>query len=187
MMKPLLALSSVALFAACTDDAISYSDAVGISLKAKSSDVVGGVVVDEKAITTESGNPFGAFVEDARRTLGANPGAIEVEDVELALGGGSTGVAALGDVFAEDVEVLFQINDTGTTYVVASGTVLPGVTGPLDLNVSFASAIVDPIDYAKMLNGSFKVITRGTAAPGFGGKSATANLQVTFTFAAFAE
>ena len=40
-------------------------------------------------------------------------------------------------------------------------------------------------DYPKLLGGSFKVITRGAAAPGFDGNGATANLQVTFTFAAF--
>lgn len=184
MMKPLIALSALS-FAACTDDAVSYSDDVGITLKAKSSDVVNGVVVDEKAINTETGNPYGAFISDARSTLRANPGAIEVERVELALGAGSTGVLALGDVFADDVEVLFQINDTGTTYVIASDTITPGLIGPQELAVSFTSDIVDPIDYAKMLNGSFKVITRGRAAPGFDGKSATANLQVTFNFAAF--
>jgi hypothetical protein len=185
MMKTLATVSLFASFAACTDDAVSYSDAVGIELKAKSSDVVGGVIVDEKQITTESGNPFGAFVADARRTLNANPGAIEVEQVELSLGAGSVGVATLGDVFAGEIEVLFQVNDTDNTYIVASGTAMPAVTGPLELSVDFLHETVDLADYEKMLNGSFKVVTRGAAAPGFSGKGATAELQVTFTFAAF--
>ena len=53
--------------------------------------------------------------------------------------------------------------------------------------IELAFDIVDAAEYDKLLNGSFKVITRGLAAPGFDGKDASANLQVTFTFAAFEE
>ena len=47
MMKPLIVLSLT--LAACADQPISYSDDVGIALKA---DVVDGTVVDEKNINT---------------------------------------------------------------------------------------------------------------------------------------
>ncbi len=56
-----IALGSLAL-AACGDDPVSYSEPVGINLKAKSSDTINNVVTDDKGINTESGNPYGAFV-----------------------------------------------------------------------------------------------------------------------------
>jgi hypothetical protein len=179
MMKPLIALS-VALFAGC-DDPISYSEDVGISMKAE---VVDGTIVDEKNINTESGNPYAAFVADARRTLGADPGSIEVDRVELALAAGST-VTELDQVFGGDVEVLFQMTDSDNLYLVASGNILPGITGPQDLEINFSSGAVDSIDYPKLLDGNFKVVTLGVAAPGFDGKTETANLQVTLSFAAY--
>ena len=77
MMKPLIVLSLT--LAACADQPISYSDDVGIALKA---DVVDGTVVDEKNINTESGNPYAAFITDAHNALHADPGSIEVDRVE---------------------------------------------------------------------------------------------------------
>jgi len=181
MMKPLIALSLT--LAACADDPISYSDDVGIALKA---DVVDGMVVDEKNINTESGNPYAAFIADARRALGTDPGSIEVDRVELAIENGSS-IAQLGQVFGGDVEVVFQINDTDRSYLVASGTIRPDL-GAQQLAVSFSSAAVDAADaadYPRLVSGGFKVILTGPAAAGFDGTSGTADLQVTFNFAAF--
>ncbi len=179
MMKPLIALSLS--LAACTDTPISYSDEVGIALKA---DVVDGTVVNEKNINTESGNPYAAFITDAQNALHADPGSIEVDRVELSIANGSS-VTQLGEVFGGDVEVLFQISDTDTIYVVATDSIVPGLDGPQQLDVSFSSAAVDAADYPRIVSGGFKVITTGRAAAGFDGKSQTANLMVTFNFAAF--
>ena len=118
-----LGISLVLCTGACGDDPVSYSAPVGINLKAKSADTVNGVVSDEKGIKTESGNPYGAFVNDARKQLGRDPGVIDVERVELFLGAGSTGVTALGEVFTGTVDVLFQMNDTNNSYPVAAGTI----------------------------------------------------------------
>lgn len=182
MLKPMIALSSIAAsLVACTDDPVSYSDEVGISLKAE---VVDGTVVDEKNINTESGNPYAAFIADARSVLGKDPGAIEVDRVELVVTDGSS-VTQLGQVFGGDVEVLFQINDTDAIYVVATGTILADLDGPQQLDIAFDSDVVDAADYPKLVGGGFKVITTGPAAEGFDGKSATADLEVTFNFAAF--
>ncbi len=179
-------LIPIALCAACGDDPVSYSAPVGINLKAKSADTVSGTVSDEKSITTESGNPYGAFVSDARAQIGRDPGLIDVESVELFLGGGSTGVVALGEVFAGEVDLVFQMNDTNNAFSVAAGTISAATTaGPVAFDVTFAAEMVPDLDYVKLLNGSFKVIARGTAAPSFESKGAEADLQVTLTFAAF--
>jgi hypothetical protein len=49
----------------------------------------------------------------------------------------------------------------------------------------FAAEEIPDLDYVRLLNGSFKVITRGPAAPSFEAKGAEVDLQVTLTFAAF--
>lgn len=181
-----LLLMSFAVCAACGDDPLSYSAPVGINLKAKSADTMNGVVTDEKSITTESSNPYGKFVADARARIGRDPAVIDVDRVELFLGAASTGVTALGEVFAGDVEVLFQMNDTNNSYPVAKGAVVAGTAGgPVALGIMFPASEIPDADYVKLLNGSFKVIARGPAAPSFQSKGAEVDLQVTLTFAAF--
>lgn len=169
---------------ACGSDPVSYSAPVGINLKAKSSDVVNNAITDDKAITTESGNPYGAFVNDARTRLGKDPGAIELDQLTLTLGAQSTGVIALNEVYTGDVDVAFVMNDTNNTYDAGHATSPTGV-GPVDMSVVFRSNQVSAVDFPKLLSGSFKVVIRGAAAVGFSTKGAAANLQATFTFAAF--
>jgi hypothetical protein len=177
----------ITVFAACGNDPLSYSAPVGINLKAKSADTAAGVVANEKGINTESGNPYGAFINDARGRLGGrNPTVIDIDKVNLFLGSGSTGVTQLGQVFTGAVEVLFVMNDTNNSYP-AAGANLPATTssGPIPLTVSFPAESIPAIDYNKLLAGSFKVAIRGPAAAQFTTKGADADLQVTFTFAAF--
>ena len=83
-----------------------------------------------------------------------------------------------------DVDVLFLMNDTNNTYT-AGRISNPTGTGPLAVGVLFESDAVADQDWTKLLGGSFKVIIRGTAAPGFQNKGAEAELQVTLTFNAF--
>ena len=121
----MFAVVATSLFtaAACGgDDPVSYSEPVGIELKADADKVVTGSLTDDKGITTESGNPYGGFIANARTALdGASPSRIEVAEVSLLLGAGSTGVTQLGQIFAGNFEVLFEMNDTNDTVMVASG------------------------------------------------------------------
>ena len=176
------ALLSVA--AACGEDPVSYSAPVGINLKAESGAVNGSAISDEKGITTESGNPYGAFVVDARAQLGHDPSRIEIDQITLTLGADSTGVTGLEQVYAGDVDVLFQMNDTDNSYPI--GRVPdPTGSGPVDVGVLLESDAISDPDWPKFLAGSFKVIIRGTAAIDFASKGAKADLQLNFTFAAF--
>ncbi|MCB9563010.1 MAG: hypothetical protein H6708_21605 [Kofleriaceae bacterium] len=183
----MLSLGALGLAACGGDDALSYSAPVGIDLKAKSSDVAGGVVSNDKGITTESGNPYGAFVSDARDALGGgDPGRIEVEGLTLLLGAGSTGVLTLGEVFDGTVEVLFVMNDTNDTFPVGSTAVVATTpAGPIDLDVSFDSSAVAAVNWDKMLTGSFKVALRGPAQGDFENANADVDLEATFTFGAY--
>jgi hypothetical protein len=176
---------AVALCAACNEVPVSYSTPVGISLKAKSANASNGVVTDEKSINSEVGNPYGAFVTDARARIGRDPALIDVEGVEVTLAAGSNGVAMLGDVFAGTVDLVFQMNDTNSTYPVATGIIAADTTGPAPLDIAFVAESVPDLDYVKLLLGGFKLVARGPAAPAFASKGAEATLQVTLTFAAF--
>jgi hypothetical protein len=182
-MKHIVILATL-LFAACSEDPVSYSAPVGINLKVKSGDVAAAAISEDKGITTETSNPYGAFVAAAATKIGAPPGRIEVDHATLLLGAQSQNVTKLEDVFTGVVDVAFVISDTGNTYDVGTVTDPTGV-GPLDLEVSLAGADITPQDFVKYLNGSFKVVARGTAAAGFFANDAEASLQLTFTFAAF--
>jgi hypothetical protein len=183
-MAKLSFLLPALLLAACGSDPVSYSEPVTIDLKVKSSDA-GAAITEDKSITTEQGNPYGAFVANARAALdGADPGRIDVDDAELFLGAGSTGVTSLDQVFAGNVDVLFQMNDTNTTVPVATVSSTAG-TGPVAFDVGFDSASMGTADLAKLIGGAFKVVVRGPAAADFAHKGAEAELQVTFHFTAY--
>lgn len=180
----LRSIALVSTLAACGgDDPVSYSSPVGINLKAESGAVTGTTISDEKGITTESGNPYGAFVAAATNQLGREPGRVEVDKLELTLGAQSTGVTALEQVYVGPTEVAFIMGDTNNTYIV--GAVNDPKGSKTDVGVSYESGDMAEQDRAKFLGGNFKVIIRGTAAPDFANKGAKADLQLTFTFAAF--
>jgi hypothetical protein len=172
------------IVAACGSDPVNYSSPVGIELKAKSGDVSNTAISEQKDITTESGNPYGAFVSDATRMLGRDPSRIEIDDLTMTLGAQSTGVATLDAVFTGDVDVAFIVNDTNNTYD-AGHVVNPTGVGPVPVEPAFDWSLVADQDRAKMLAGSFKVAVRGPAAAGFASKGAEASIQTTFTFTAF--
>jgi hypothetical protein len=171
------------MVAACGSDPVNYSSPVGIELKAKSGDVSGTVITEQKDITTESGNPFGAFVNDATHMLGRDPTRIELDELTLTLGAQSTGVSGLEQVVAS-ANIEFLVNDTNNTYG-AGVAVNPTGIGPVEVQTTFRWEMVSDVDRPKMLGGSFKVVIIAPAAADFATKGAEASLQTTFTFAAF--
>lgn len=176
------------VLAACGDDPINYSDQVVLNLKgdADKVNVSTNVLTDEKNITTESGNPYGAFVNDARGALGHDPSRIEVESVSLLLGAASE-VASLGAVWDGQVDVLFVMDTSENSYPVASAIVDEEVTdgGPAELEVTFDPDTVSDVDLAKFIAGSFKVVLRGTVQQSFADSTAKTEQQVSLTFAAY--
>ena len=178
-------LLPLVLLAACGDDPVNYSAPVGIELKVKSGEVTSSnALTPEKGITTESGNPYGAFVSAAEDKLGHSPSRIELEEVTITLGAQSTNVTGLEQVMTGDVYVQFLTNDTNNTFVAAHWP-SPAGLGPVEGHSSFDwDAVGDP-DVEKMLGGSFKVVLNAPAAPDFATKGAEASLQLTFTFSAF--
>jgi hypothetical protein len=178
---PLIALC---VLAACGDDPVNYSAPVGIELKAKSGDVTNNAITEEKGITTESGNPYGAFVTEAKNRIGHDPSRIELEKVTVTLGGQSTNVTALEQVMTGELFVKFLMNDTNNTFNAGKWT-SPTGPGPVDGSVLFDYDMVGGADVAKLIGGSFKVVLTATPATDFATKGAEASLQFTFTFSAF--
>jgi len=172
------------LAAACGKDPVSYSAPVGISLDVRSSDDVGGVILVDKNITTEQGNPYGAFTNAAVQKLGRDPSRIEVSSATLRLEPASTNVTALEQVFLSTTRLSFQMNGSNNSYPVASITAPTGA-GPVALQVAFDSGAMTPADYASLVGGNFKLALTGAAASGFGTRGATAKLVATLTFVAF--
>ncbi len=186
MTARILVGSALVLLAGCPAAPVTYSAPVGISLHAKSSDATNGLVTDDKRISTEQGNPYGAFVGEAKAKLaGRSPTAIVVEGAQLALGDGSSAVASLADVFGGNVAIDFLIDDSNNSFGVANAAVDPAADDALELDPHFDSGALSEFDYAKLLGGHFTVVARGTAARGFADKGAVVNLDVTLTFAAF--
>ena len=180
-----LSLPSLCLLAACGSDPVGYSAPVGIELKAKSGDAANNAITEQKDITTESGNPYGAFTNEAMTKLGGKaPSSIGLDQLTLTLGGQSTGVAKLEDVVTGDVDVAFVVNNSNNTYDAGHVTSPTGV-GPVNMSTVFDWTQVSAADRTEMLGGSFKVALRAPAAAGFASSAAEASLQVTFTFAAF--
>ncbi|HEY5946858.1 MAG TPA: hypothetical protein VIV40_15250 [Kofleriaceae bacterium] len=179
---PLMAL---VLLAACGDDPVNYSDDIGIEIKTKSTDAADNAITEEKGITTESSNPYGAFISEARNRLGHDPSDIKLERLTITLGAQSTNVTALEQVMTGDVYVKFLINDTNNTLQVGH-FVSPTGPGP-DVGDATFDMVDDATDadVAKIIGGSFKVVLNATPAPDFAGKGADASLQLTFTFSAF--
>jgi hypothetical protein len=179
---PLIAL---VLVAACGDDPVNYSDDIGIEIKSKSGDAADSVITEEKSITTESGNPYGAFITEAKNRLGHDPSNIVLEKLTITLGGQSTGVTTLEQVMTGEAYVKFVVNDTNNTIAVGQFS-NPTGPGPFGGDPSFDMLEnATDTDVPKMLGGSFKVVLNATPAADFAGKGAEASLQLTFTFSAF--
>lgn len=183
-MLRIVALLTIVLAACGSEPPLSYSETVTITdLAVTPPDLAGAAVVGLKVITTEAGNPYRVFVADATRQLGHAPMSIGVDDVTISLGAGSAGVTRLGEIYAGEVEVWFDMSET-LSYTVAGAEMDAGTSaGPFPLDVVFNGVTEE--DYPELLNGSFQVVTFGAGAPGFARIDAEGELQVTVTFAAF--
>ena len=156
-------------------------------MKVQSNDVAGdGTISEEKSITTESGNPWGKFIDDARATIGGDPSDITLDAATITLETSSTNVADLGEVFDGSVTLAFEMNGSSTQYAVADGTVTGSDLGvEVSLTSRFDFEDIVAADVADLLGGSFKVVLGGQTHAGFAGLDADADLRTTLTFSAF--
>lgn len=167
---PSVALLALVMTSACGDGAsgdgpntVNFSGPVTINIdKFKDGDVRNNAFESDKSVSTESGNPYGMFLQSARAALGRAPAAVLLERVTLTLGGNSSGVTAFEQFFGGPLTV-YLLSSTSTVTV---GTVAqPTGTGPIEVQITATRARLAPINN-DLVQGSFKVGIRVPAAAG---------------------
>jgi hypothetical protein len=186
-MRFYLALSPLFMFGAgCGDDPVSVSDVVDLKLSVSSGDVQNGMLLDEKNVNTESGNPYGVFVQSARDEIGGEPSRITVDGAAVSIDPSSNNVTTVGAVFLGATKIEFVMNGSTTHYAVATRDVLAADGGgPVEFTVDFDSDDIPAADFTDLASGSFKVAISGPPAASFPGANADANLKISLTFSAF--
>jgi hypothetical protein len=161
-------LSAVMLaMAGCGDNlaanTVNFSGPVTINLdKFKDGDVRNNAFDSDKNVNTETGNPYGTFLQQARAALGRTPAAVLVERVTLTIGRDTRGVTSF-EQFLGGPLVVYLANSS-TTVNIGSVT-QPTGAGPVEVTISATRDTLAPIN-SDLINGSFKVGIRVPAAAG---------------------
>jgi hypothetical protein len=187
--KNLCSFSMVVLsLAACSsDEPLTHSAPVGITINVKASEVAAGKLVADKNINTESGNPYGAFISNAKTALdGKDPARIALAGLTIALDTAkSSGVTTVGGVFIGACKIQFTMSGSGTVYPIGNKAfVAADGAGPISMTATFDSAAMPAADLSELIGGQFKMGIDCGAATTFTG-NADATLITTMTFEAF--
>ncbi len=163
-----MAMLVLAMAAGCGDDGssnpantVNYSGPVSINVdKFKDGEVRNGAFDADKSVSTESGNPYGMFLSQARATLGRAPAAVVVDRVTLTLGRDTTGVTAFEQILGGPLTV-YLASSRSTVNI---GTVAqPTGAGPVEVVITATRDTLAPIN-SDLVQGSFKVGIRVPAA-----------------------
>lgn len=177
----LVALSAVAL-PACDDDPVASTGTIVIQLSGiNEGDIRSGVVENSKNVTTETGNPYRIFLDEARTVLGRPPGRIRVTSASITIDGSSRGVASLADLFTGEVNVFLDANVGGTVPV--ARTTDPAGMGPVAFRIVAGDDDLAPIMTA-LLAGDFRVGVNGPT-PRLPSDDFDARLDVRIGFSAY--
>lgn len=144
-----------------TANTVNFSGPVSINIdKFKDGEVRNNAFDADKNISTESGNPYGMFLSQARATLGRPPAAVVVDRVTLTLGRDSTGVTAFEQILGGPLTV-YLASSSSTVNI---GTVAqPTGAGPVEVVITATRDTLAPIN-SDLIQGSFKVGIRVPAA-----------------------
>lgn len=163
-----MAMLVLAMASGCSDDGtanpantVNYSGPVSINIdKFKDGEVRNNAFDADKSVSTESGNPYGMFLSQARATLGRPPAAVVVDRVTLTLGRDSTGVTAFEQILGGPLTVYLSSSSS----TVNIGTVAqPTGAGPVEVVITATRDTLAPINN-DLIQGSFKVGIRVPAA-----------------------
>lgn len=166
-LKPLGLL--LAALSSCSDgtnggaNTVNYSGPVTINVdKFKDGDVRNEAFDSDRSVSTESGNPYGAFQQQARAVLGRPPAAVVVDRVTLTLGADARGVTAFEQFLGGPLTLYLASSQT----TVNVGTVAqPRGAGPVEVQITATRDTLAPIQN-DLTQGSFKVGIRVPAAAG---------------------
>jgi len=162
-----MAMLVLAMAAGCGDDStnpantVNYSGPVSINVdKFKDGEVRNNAFDADRSVSSESGNPYGMFLSQARATLGRAPAAVVVDRVTLTLGRDTTGVTAFEQILGGPLTLYLASSST----TVNIGTVAqPTGAGPVEVVITATRDTLAPIN-SDLVQGSFKVGIRVPAA-----------------------
>jgi len=160
-----MAMLALAMAAGCGDDdaanTVNYSGPVTINVdKFKDGEVRNNAFDTDRTVSTESGNPYGMFLSQARAALGRAPAAVVVDRVTLTLGRDTTGVTAFEQILGGPLTV-YLASSSSTVNI---GTVAqPTGAGPVEVVITATRDTLAPINN-DLVQGSFKVGIRVPAA-----------------------
>lgn len=142
---------------------VNFSGPVAVNIdKFKDGEVRNEAFDVDKSVSTESGNPYGAFLQQARAVLGRPPAAVLVDRATLTLGANSTGVTSFQQFLGGPLTL--YLANSGTT--VNIGTVAqPMGAGPVEVTITATRDTLAPLQNDLTQN-SFKLGIRVPAAAG---------------------
>lgn len=165
-----LVLGAAVMVAGCgasgdggSGNTVNYSGPVSINVdKFKDDEVRNEAFDNDRSVSTEQGNPYGAFLQQARAVLGRPPAAVLVDRVTLTLGADARGVTAFEQFLGGPLTVyLASSRSTVTVGTVAQ----PRGSGPVEVAVTATRDTLAPLQ-PDLTQGSFKVGIRVPAAAG---------------------
>lgn len=159
-MRRLVPFSLVLLFA-CGDSGVLTSQPIALDVGGiKEGEINNGAYNRDKSVTSDSGNPYHEFLQQAKGKLdGMNPGRVGVEKIVLAVDGSSKGIGSLGlATILENVQVYVEKDAT-----VALTEVVEVPEGAMfEVPVSVTEEELQVMQ-TRMLASDFKVGIRGDA------------------------
>lgn len=150
-------VSAVALAIGGCSDAVSHSETVSLKLGGmKEGDLKENKLSEEKNVNSESGNPYGVFIKNAKAQLdGRDPGQVAPVSAFLRMHSDTTGVTGFEEVFTS-MELFFS--NSATTIPVGTVASPSGTSVEVVLTDTNLEAL-----HASMVSGDFKVGVRGPA------------------------
>lgn len=140
---------------------VNFSGPVPINVDKFKDDEVRNESFDaDKSINSEPGNPYGAFLQQARAVLGRPPAAVVLDRVTLTLGADARGVTAFEQFLGGPLTLYLATSRT----TVNVGTVTqPRGAGPVEVTITATRDTLAPLQ-EELTQGSFKVGLRVPAA-----------------------
>jgi hypothetical protein len=153
-----IVLASSLLFTIGCKDA--FVDDIEINIGVNDADVNGdGVLVTEKNISTEQGNPYGQFLSDLQAEFGDDPVFIDLVSASMVVVAGGT-QANLEEIYTGVVTLSIVDDSSGVVADIATID-SPAGAAAVELDVN-SDAFDDDAFQATLNDGSFKVRLSGT-------------------------
>lgn len=148
-------LLALVLHAGCGDDPAAVTGPITLTISSiNESDIDNGVVWKDKNISSESGNPWGEFIDDAQSQLGGDPSEFEFISATVTLDVASSDeVAGFEDVAAGSMRLMITRTNGDTPVIIAELADPSGTEVDLPITASRSDLATH---HSAMVGGDFK-------------------------------